>query len=103
MAYVAEVSKDVADLVPGFLRRIRADLAGVERALGAADLAALRRYGERFSTLGLPYGFLEITQYGRKLLSACELGSVRGLERTTEEMRQYLDEVKIVVVRSPAR
>jgi hypothetical protein len=98
--YIAKVSEDVADLVPQFLANIRSDLAAVERALAQADFPALRRYGERFHTLGTPYGFAEITQCGRALLKACEQGNVRAVAGIPAQMRRYLEQVRIVVVRS---
>ena len=98
MEHLAEIPEDVADLVPRFLRNLRSDVVAVERALAARDIAALRRYGERFSSLGIPYGFPPITQYGRAVLNACEQGNLLSLVALPAQMRDYIERVRIVVV-----
>lgn len=73
MDLVALVPADLSDLIAGFLQNRSQDIAKLKSALAAEDLAAALQVGERMFALGNPYGFRQITTFGRQIREACAL------------------------------
>jgi hypothetical protein len=91
----------VADLIPGFLRNRQEEIGHLEEALASEDLAALVHLGERMYALGNPYGFRQITTFGRQLRDACAAQNLEPVGDLPDQYREYLSKVTIVQVDVP--
>ena len=98
----ANVTRDIADLVPQFLRSRQLEVESLCVALGSADQARLRLLGQRMRAVGDPYGFPEITALGRQIVDACALGDLEMVQALVVQYADYLRTVEIVHVDVPA-
>jgi hypothetical protein len=101
MDLTAFVPRDVADLIPGFLRNRQEEIGHLEEALASEDLATLVHLGERMYALGNPYGFRQITTFGRQLRDACAAQNLEPVGDLPGQYREYLSKVTIVQVDVP--
>lgn len=99
MNLVAKVAKDVADLVPDYLKNRRADVKHLRAAVAGGDFARLAAIAERLYASGMPFGFHQITTYGMLLRSAetdaAAIGEIVG------QYAEYLERVEVVLVDAP--
>jgi hypothetical protein len=101
MDLIANVPKDIADLVPGFLRNCQKDIDLLSAALIASDLGEVEHLGERMYAVGNPYGFRQITTFGRQLREACPAKDILTIQSVINQYREYLLRVKITYVAAP--
>ena len=101
MDLTALVPKDILDLLSAFLPNRRADVAKLRAALAAEDWAQLQHLAERLYALGNPYGFRQITTFGRLMREACTQRDERALERLIHAYTEYLSKVVVVEVDAP--
>jgi hypothetical protein len=94
----ALVPKDIADLLPAFLTNRRADVARLSAALAEENWAQVRLVAERMYALGNPYGFRQITTFGRLMRTACAQRNEAELQRLVGAYSEYLSSVMVVVV-----
>jgi hypothetical protein len=52
--------------------------------------------------LGNPYGFRQITTFGRQIREACAVQDDVSMKQVLEQCEDYLDKVKISIVPEPA-
>lgn len=102
MAYVAAVPADMANLVPSFLARRARELLQLERALAKSDFDAIRTIGDNLYALGAPYGFRRLTAIGKLMREACDRSDGGLVHLLLNELREYLQRVKIREVGVPA-
>src|ERR1700741_3747880 len=98
MDLVDLVPADLSDLIAGFLQNRSQDIAKLKRALAAEDLAAALQVGERMFALGNPYGFRQITTFGRQIREACALHDDVSIRQVLLHYEEYLGKVTIPVV-----
>jgi hypothetical protein len=101
MDLIAYVERDILDLVPKFLRNRRADVGQLSDALAAKDWAELQRLAESMYALGNPYGFRQITTFGRFMRQACARKDAPAIARLITEYATYLAAVTVVEVDAP--
>jgi hypothetical protein len=101
MDLTALVPKDILDLLSAFLPNRRADVARLRAALAADDWAQLQHLSERLYALGNPYGFRQITTFGRLMREACGPRDEKALERLIHAYAEYLSKVVVVEVDAP--
>lgn len=97
----AHVPKDISDLVPEFLRNRQAEVGYLEEALAAGDIEMLTHLAERMWALGNPYGFRQITTFGRALRKAIAARRMEEVGELISRYGAYLAEVKVVEVEAP--
>jgi hypothetical protein len=102
MSPKANVTRDIADLVPQFLRRRHIDIESLRVALRSADAPRLQALGERMRALGNPYGFPQITTLGRQIVEATVSGELELIGSLIIQYEEYLKTVQIVHVDVPA-
>jgi hypothetical protein len=102
MDLIALVPADLEDLLPVFLENRWQDVEKLRIALPAADFAVLQHLGERMYALGNPYGFRQITTFGRQIREACAVQHDVSIKRVLEQYEEYLDKVEISIVPEPA-
>jgi len=101
MDAVAQVPRDIADLLPTFRVNRSHELADLKQALWDNDFATLQHLGERMYALGNPYGFRQITTFGREIREACAERDLARMRIVVEQYEQYLQSVKITIVKEP--
>jgi HPt (histidine-containing phosphotransfer) domain-containing protein len=101
MDLTALVPKDMLDLLSAFLPNRRADVARLRAALAADDWAQLQHLVERLYAVGNPYGFRQITTFGRLMREACAQRDETELERLIHAYAEYLSKVVVVEVDAP--
>ena len=97
----ANVPKDIWDLVPGFVRNRQAEVGLLREALSAADIEMLTHLAERMWALGNPYGFRQITTFGRELRKAIAARQMEEVGALISQYEAYLGEVKVLEVEAP--
>lgn len=101
MDYLAHVTKDIKDLIPEFLANREREPDALEAAVLMVDFPRLQHLGERMYALGNPYGFRQITTFGRTIREATAAEDVKAVENVISEYRDYLTKVQIVEVDAP--
>src|SRR3954451_381126 len=102
MDTIALVSQDLADLIPVFLENRREEVKQLGSALRDTDFGRLQHVGERMFALGNPYGFRQITTFGRQIREACSVQDDATIGDIIEQYRAYLAKVTISLVPEPA-
>lgn len=98
----ARVTRDIADLVPQFLRSREIELESLGAALATHDEARLVELGQRMRAVGEPYGFPQITALGRQIIEAGVDRDFDSISRLIAQYKAYLGEVEVVHVDVPA-
>jgi len=98
MDYIAHVPRDMAGLLPQFLANRRTDAARLRSALESKDWGKLQIFSERMYAVGNPYGFRQITTFGRQLRQACEAHEEGVIQGILDEYEEYLTKVQIIHV-----
>mgnify|MGYP001217586339 CR=1 FL=1 len=88
-------SLDLADLMPKFLANRQRDLLQIEEAIDRADNAALRIIGHNMKGVGGGYGFIEITEMGKRLEAAAKTGDQALLRKQLNEYKEYLSNLEV--------
>jgi hypothetical protein len=101
MDLVALVPADIADLIPVFLENRSKELDQLRTALGEANFVRLNHFGERMYALGNPYGFRQITTFGRHIREACSLQNKVAIGQVLDQYEDYLSKVTMAVVSQP--
>lgn len=101
MDLIAYVQKDILDLLSGFLPNRRAEVGQLSNALAAKDWTKLQYLAERMYALGNPYGFRQITTFGRFMRQACASNDSPAMARLITEYATYLSAVTVVEVNAP--
>jgi hypothetical protein len=101
MDLVARVPADLADLIPVFLENRSRERERLRRALEEGDFAKAQHLGETMYALGNPYGFRQITTFGRQIREACAAKDAAKIEQVLEEYGDYLGKVTMTVVAEP--
>jgi hypothetical protein len=94
----ALVPKNIADLLLAFLPNRRADVAHLRGALAEENWARVRLIAEGMYAVGNPYGFPQITTFGRLMRTACAQRNAVELQRLTSAYAEYLARVIVVEV-----
>jgi hypothetical protein len=97
----AHVPRDIIDLLSTFIPNRRADIGQLRAALAERDWPRLQHIAERMYALGNPYGFRQITTFGRFMREACTEQNYAAFKRLIDEYASYLSKVTIVEVEAP--
>jgi len=85
-----DLSDDIRELMGLYLEARRADLARLEAALAAGDLATARAVGHAFKGSSAPFGFPEAGRIGAELEEAAARGDRGEVERLAPLLRASL-------------
>ena len=85
-----------ADLMPGFVRNRRQDVAAIVGALDRGDFATVASLGHGMKGAGRSYGFEAISDIGAGLERAAESADPAASRQWVDELSKYLDRVEIV-------
>lgn len=101
MDLTAHVPRDLWDLMPAFLRNRREEAECLRAAWATTDVEILTRLAERMYALGNPYGFRQITTFGRALREAIAMRRWAVIRQLALQYEDYLSEVTLVQVDAP--
>lgn len=99
----AFVSNDIADLVPRFLENRRRDVDALREAVRSRSTGRLEFLATRMYAAGNPYGFRQITTFGRLIREACASGRLEGVDEVIDEYERYLEVVEVEFVAAPPK
>jgi HPt (histidine-containing phosphotransfer) domain-containing protein len=93
--YKVLVAKDIADLIPVFMKNRHKELEALRVALAAADFEQLRQLGHRMKGVGNSYGFNHVSTLGKSIEDGAKSGDRAALTATITEYDDYLSKVQI--------
>jgi HPt (histidine-containing phosphotransfer) domain-containing protein len=83
--YKVTVAKDLADLIPVFMKNRHKELDALRGALAAADFEQLRQLGHRMKGVGNSYGFARVSTIGKYIEDGARSGDRAGLQASISE------------------
>lgn len=92
---VVSASSRIADLVPGFLRNRKRDVAAILDAVDRGDFATVAKLGHGMRGAGSNYGFQAITDIGAALEQAAAQADADASRKRAVDLASYLDRVEI--------
>ncbi|HVB81358.1 MAG TPA: Hpt domain-containing protein [Candidatus Binataceae bacterium] len=92
---VAIVDPSIRDLVPGFLKSKRADIAGALAALELGEFERARQVGHQLKGDGGAYGFDALTKIGSKFEDAVLARNQAAAVKWARQLIKYLDTVRV--------
>ena len=90
------IAKDLADLIPVFIRNRQKEVETLRTALAAGDFEQLRQLGHRMRGVGNSYGFAKVSEVGKQLEDAAKGGDKAAIAACIGEYADYLDKVQVV-------
>jgi HPt (histidine-containing phosphotransfer) domain-containing protein len=90
------VAKDLADLIPIFMRNRHKELDSLKLALASGDYEQLRQLGHRMKGVGNSYGFARVSTLGKLIEDGARSRDNAGLEAHIAEYGEYLSKVQVV-------
>jgi hypothetical protein len=99
----ALVHKDVADLLPRFLENRRQEVLELQNAIAACAFKEIERLACRMYGAGNPFGFRQITTFGKQLREAAAKPDLAGARRIVSQYAFYLDKVQVTLVDAPPK
>jgi HPt (histidine-containing phosphotransfer) domain-containing protein len=93
--YKVTVAKDLADLIPVFMKNRHKELDALRAALAAADFEQLRQLGHRMKGVGNSYGFMHVSTLGKYIEDGARSGDRAALQASISEYQDYLAKVQI--------
>jgi CheY-like chemotaxis protein len=93
---VVPANPRLADLIPGFLRNRRRDVALILEALDRGDFETVERLGHGMRGAGSSYGFPPITDIGAALERSAESADAEASRKWAGELATYLELVEVV-------
>jgi HPt (histidine-containing phosphotransfer) domain-containing protein len=93
---IVEVDPDLADLIPDFLDRKRADLVTMQHALDSSDFTTIAALGHKIKGEGGSFGFDAITEIGAELEQTAKTGDRESARSLVSDLSEYLAKVEIV-------
>ena len=94
--YRVAVAKDLADLIPVFMRNRHKELDSLKLALASGDYEQLRQLGHRMKGVGNSYGFARVSTLGKLIEDGARSRDNAGLEARIAEYGEYLSKVQVV-------
>ena len=90
-----EISCDLEEIAPIFLKNKRKDLQTLHSAVGAHDFATLQTLGHRMKGDGGGYGFDAISEIGARIESAAKRQDLPTIEHCIVELEDFLNRVTV--------
>jgi HPt (histidine-containing phosphotransfer) domain-containing protein len=90
------VEKDIADLIPRYMRNRRKDLTALREGFVTDNFDQLRRLGHRLQGCGGSFGFWEITALGEEIAKSAVAEDRSRIAALIDSYREYLARVEVV-------
>jgi HPt (histidine-containing phosphotransfer) domain-containing protein len=95
-SFTVTVTRDLEDLIPGFMKNRRSELDSLRAAFQGGDFEKLRQLGHRMKGVGNSYGFARISALGIQIEDGARGRDAATLEASISNYAEYLDKVTIV-------
>ena len=92
---IVKVDEDLLDLIPGFLKNKKNDIAKMAEAIPVEDYETVRVTGHNMKGSGSGYGFLKISEIGEQLETAAIKQDNELIIILLEQLADYLERVTI--------
>ena len=93
-----KVDEDLRELLPGYLRSRRDELARISALLEAGDFDSLWTIGHKLHGSGGGFGLDFITETGARMEKAAKARDKAALKAQAAELKDFLDSVEIEFV-----
>jgi HPt (histidine-containing phosphotransfer) domain-containing protein len=90
------VDESLSDLIPGFLKRKRDDIAGIIEATPLHDYDSISRAAHRLKGEGGSYCFDGMTEMGRLLEGAVANRDDAAIMKLAQQLQDYVSRVEVV-------
>lgn len=88
--------KDVVEMVPGYLQRVKQSMAAMLAGVGQNDYVMARKLGHQWKGSGVGYGFAEITRAGAAVEMAAKDADAEAIRTQLLALANYLERVEVV-------
>jgi len=90
-----QVEEDMADVVPAYLEKRRAEVAVYRRALEAGDFDTIKHLAHKMKGTGTGYGFPRLTELGAALETSAMQKDAEGVGKPLHEFARFVDKVQL--------
>jgi len=90
------VAKDLEDLIPTFMNNRVKEVESLRGAVAASDFEQLKQLGHRMKGVGRSYGFIAVSDIGKRIEDAAAKADRGALAAAIGEYADYLSKVKVV-------
>jgi len=90
-----QVEEDMADVVPAYLEKRRAEVAVYRRALEAGDFDTIKHLAHKMKGTGTGYGFPRLTELGAALETSALQKDAEGVGKPLHEFARFVDKVQL--------
>ena len=90
-----QISRELEDMVPGYLSNRRNDLLAISKALETNDIDAIRVIGHGMKGSGGGYGFSRITEIGADLERAAKENNLSDIQDLKRALADYVERVEV--------
>jgi len=89
------IAKDLEDLIPVFMTNRHKEVETLRGALAASDFEQLKQLGHRMKGVGRSYGFITVSDLGKRVEDAAAKSDRAEIDRCIAEYADYLSKVKV--------
>jgi len=90
------IAKDLEDLIPVFMANRNKEVETLRGALAASDFEQLKQLGHRMKGVGRSYGFITVSDIGKRVEDAAAKSDRAGIDSCIAEYADYLSKVKVI-------
>jgi signal transduction histidine kinase/DNA-binding response OmpR family regulator len=90
-----QIEEDMADVVPAYLAKRRAEVAVYRRALEAGDFDTIKNLAHKMKGTGMGYGFPKLTEFGTRLEDAALQQDAQGIAGPLGEFARFVAKVQL--------
>jgi HPt (histidine-containing phosphotransfer) domain-containing protein len=90
------IAKDLADLIPVFMKNRHKELETLRSALAGEDFEQLRQLGHRMKGVGHSYGFAQVSEIGKRIEDGARDSDHGAIDACISEYADYLSKVQVV-------
>jgi len=98
---VIEISKEIEDLIPMFLKTVNQNIATIKTAIAANDIETVRTLGHRMKGSGGGYGFAKVTELGKAIEDGAKSQNLESCSQANDQLADYMANIEVVFVDRP--
>ena len=93
-----EVTKELEDIVPGYLERLSGTIAKMESLVAAGNLPEVQKLSHNLKGSGGGYGFARISELGATIENASKAGDVAAAGQGIVELKDFALRVDVTFI-----
>ena len=87
---------DIAEIIPLFLRNVRADVAALKSSILNGDIESVRKRGHALKGSGGSYGLWRISELGAEIEKAAKDNNAAIAQKYVLELESFLDRLNVI-------